>query len=264
MRDSWYSFKPFINHLFYWFSADDIGDFHLDKVSELNLLKTKELPWSFRCRFLYWIYDKVAQKWWIRYHWLPITEFYIEIWMQEVGYYDCLVWAKKWVYTDLKSRYKWQLMDKSKFKFNETWELFDTKNLYYSLIRFWATTTFIKELLKWAKSDWKWNSEYKLLFFNQLKILKWLIKDKDRDEMRDYPTQNVNREYFEKFWYVPEEKYVKNYYETLDYLWIENRVLRNSNIEEKIMNEMDLEKRKEITSKEFKKLFPNEKFKNIW
>ncbi len=160
----------------------------------------------------------------------------------------------------MKSRYKWPFIkNKDAFKYNSSDQLLSNKDLYYTLCRYWATTKFIKDFLVWARFNWRGSTEYRKVFFSQLALLKWLLKDEEKEKLRRYPTDNVNEEYLEKFWYSPEEKFIENYLETFEYLGIENRVLFSSRYNQNIIDETNLEKRKALVYSKFDKLFPNEK-----
>jgi len=255
-KNKWYTFKWYISNLLSWYWTD-IENFYFEDSKTIWIKDIDSYSWSFTCRFFYWIYDVEKKKWWIKYHWLSIDEFYIEIWKLANWFYDCKIWNEKWIYSGFKERIKWDEVKKLNFK-NKSEYLNDTKDLYYKLIRLWITKNLIKYIIPHAWHDWRWNISTKELFFSQLKLLKNTIIDEDKKKLQFHPTHNVNRWYYEEYWYIPEEKYKKEYNKMLDYLWKENKVFfysKDYSLREKLIKITNIKERKKIIEKEYKKLF---------
>jgi len=268
-KESWYAFKPYINNkliswkdkIIYENDMKNVTDICFEKAWSATIQNISWYNWYFRCRFFYGVYDENKGIWWVRFHWLSIDEFYIEINMQKKWFLDCSLWEVKWVFTDLDNRIKWNELRELDFKY-KTEKIHYTWELYKILLRLWATDKLIKLIIDNPLSSWRWNSDYRKLFFSQLKFLKESIIDEDKERLRNYPTQNVKRKYFEKYGYLPEEKYVETYNGLVWYFWIENRVLFYTNdlkFTKDVTELTNLEKRKELVYLKFKELFPNEK-----
>lgn len=256
---------PFIIDSQWWWHKEDIKDFYLDKIQEINTQNIYKYNWWMKYRFFYWIYDYKNNKGWFMFHWLKKEEFFIEIWLKEAWFYDCKFPNRNFVCTDFSRRLlREDVKEKIIFDNDIDNYLYDLNTLYYFLLWFWARWPFIKHIIPTAWIDWIARREHSILFYNQYKLLKDTLKDDELIKLREKELSNkksLDRDYFNKFWCLPVENYKIRYNKMVKYLWIENRVIYNissKNLKDELINIKNFEERKKLIYDKFKELYPNE------
>ena len=199
-------------------------NYHIDDIDNIWILDIQKYKWYIISRFFYWIFDLDTFKWWLRLDGSSCDDFLIKVWFNQKWFYDINIGNFKGIFCNDNNLIKWKkTMFKNKFKNYKYW-IYELELLFKILRKHWASSSLIKTILDTTKTSYSWSSDSKNIFFKQKNILDNLKIDKDKEDMRNYYNENVNKKYKDKYWYFPEKRYRKKYKLMIKYFWLYNKV----------------------------------------
>lgn len=243
---------------------------YLDKAKDISIFDIEKYDWYILSKFYYWIFHISDKIWWIRFHWLNIDDFFIQISVLEKWYIDINILDNKWIFTDNKNLPNLsKLKNNIKFK-NNKWVTWNIEELIGILNENWIILSLIEVIIRKSFPTWNWNTQFRDLFVSQRKLLESLKEDKNKRALMNIyglKHKKIKDEYVKLYGCTPIERYFQKYTKALKYIWKENKIFIHSDndFRNKIINLnnedlVNLNLRKKIFEKQFYKLFPKEQF----